>query len=236
MQTTKDQGQYSALTYRTYRTELSSDRSKCDMMLPACSQCLKTARVCEGYRTESDLVFRDHARGASHKTRGQRPRVRLSTPSLPATSSRTEVSRLSAEGDSAQKVAQQLGPSLRHASPPELMEDQALCFFFSTYATTPTDHQASFYAQLPEMYKGVTEGHALRYIIPAIGLGGLARRRGDRGLLVAADSAYNNALRRTNRALCCVETATSDQTLIGVLLLGLYEVSIPSSRPGRQGR
>jgi hypothetical protein len=85
------------------------------------------------------------------------------------------------------------------------------------------------------MYKGVTEGHALRYIIPAIGLGGLARRRGDRGLLVAADSAYNNALRRTNRALCCVETATSDQTLIGVLLLGLYEVSIPSSRPGRQG-
>jgi hypothetical protein len=139
-----------------------------------------------------------------------------------------------AESESARQVAQQLGPSLRHSSPPELMEDQALCFFFSTYATSQsTVHQASFYVQLLNIYRDVAEDHTLKYIVPAIGLGGLARRRRDPGLLVAADAAYNNALRRTNLALCCVKTATSDQTLIGVLLLGLYEASLPSFCPQR---
>ena len=200
-------------------------------MVPACSQCLKTARVCEGYRTESDLLFRDHAEGASHEKRGQRPRVRCSAPRLAATSECAVVTRSSAGAESALQVAQQLGPSLRHASPPELMEDQALCFFFSTYAESQS---TSFCAQLPDIYNGVADDHTLKYIIPAVGLGGLARRRGDSGLLVTADAAYNNALRQTNRALCCVETAISDQTLIGVLLLGLYEVSLPSSHCGRQ--
>jgi hypothetical protein len=236
MQTTKDQGQYRVLTYRIYCTGHPIDFSKCDLALPACSQCLKTARVCEGYRTESDLLFRDHAKGASCETGGQRARVRSSAQSNLAISSVCKLAAGTvAENESARQVAQQLSPSLRHSSPPELMEDQALCFFFSTYATSQSaGHQASFCAQLPEIYKGVAEDHTLKHIIPAIGLGGLARRRGDPGLLVAADSAYSNALRRTNRALCCVETATSDQTLIGVLLLGLYEASLPSSHCGRQ--
>jgi hypothetical protein len=87
MQTAKDQGQYRVLTYRIYWTGHPIDFPKCDLALPACSQCLKTARVCEGYRTESDLLFRDHAKGASCETGGQRARVRSSAQSNLAISS-----------------------------------------------------------------------------------------------------------------------------------------------------
>lgn len=46
------------------------------------------------------------------------------------------------------------------------MEDQALCFFFGTYATSQlTGHQASFCAQLPNIYRDMAEDHTLKQII-----------------------------------------------------------------------
>lgn len=126
--------------------------------------------------------------------------------------------------------------SPRHTlSQPGSMEDQALCFFFSTYARpsqSTNHHHPSFYTHLSHMYADSPDDHTLKHIVSAIGLGGLAaRRRGDERLLIAADTAYNIALRLTNHALCERETATSDRTLVGVLLLGLYEVDFPLCPP-----
>jgi hypothetical protein len=87
----------------------------------------------------------------------------------------------------------------------------------------PTKRRRSFYAHLPKLYNVGADNHILKYIIPAIGLGGLSHRRSDPGLLRAAEAAYNKALCWTNYALCHLGTARSDQTLISVLLLGLYE-------------
>jgi hypothetical protein len=214
-----------------------SDCSKCDLTVPACSQCSKAGKVCEGYRTESDFLFRDHTQTVTHKMRDQRPvsKVRSSAIDLAATTGCAVVIELTANHQSGQQLLQRHVPHPRNALPPGSLDDEALCFFFATYATpNSTDCQASFCAQLPAMYKDVADSHTLKHIIPAIGLGGLARRRDDPRLLVAADAAYHNAVRQTNHALCHLETATSDQTLIGVLLLGLYEANLPSSRHERQ--
>jgi hypothetical protein len=205
--------------------------------MPACSQCLKAGKVCEGYRTESDFLFRDHSQTATHKMRDQRigSRVRLSALKPPATLGCAITARPSARSEHARQLAQRHVLSPQYDLLPGSVEDQALCFFFATYAkSNSTEHQVGFCAQLPGMYKDAAEGHTLKHIIPAIGLGGLARRRGEPGLLVAADDAYHNAVRQTNHALCHLETATSDQTLIGVLLLGLYEASLLSSGHNRQ--
>ena len=206
-------------------------------MVPACSQCSRAGKACEGYRTESDFLFRDHTQTAIHKTGIQRlgPRVYSSATGSSTTPSVCAVTaRSSGKSESDGQLAQRQVPSLQRALPPGSMEDQALCFFFATYARPQSaEHQASFCAQLPAMYKDVADSHTLKHIIPAIGLGGLARRRDGPRLLVAADAAYHNAVRQTNHALCHLETATSDQTLVGVLLLGLYEASLSSSHLDR---
>jgi hypothetical protein len=237
MQAAKNQGQYYFDTYHHHCTRRFSDSSKCDLTVPACSQCLKAGKVCEGYRTESDFLFRDHSQTATHKVRDQRigSRVRSSAPNLAETTSCAVVAELIVKHQSGQQLPRPRVPSLQCALAPGSVEDEALCFFFSTYATPQSAvYQASFCAQLPDMYKHAAGGQTLKHIIPAIGLGGLARRRGDAVLLVAADAAYHNAVRQTNHALCHLETATSDQTLIGVLLLGLYEASLPSPAHDRQ--
>jgi hypothetical protein len=200
-------------------------------MVPECSQCSKAGKVCEGYRTESDFLFRDHSQTATHKIRDQRigSRVRSSPLNPSATLGCAIAAGLSERSETAGQSVQRHVLAPQYTVLPGSVEDQALCFFFATYATPQSAvYQASFCTQLPDMYKDAAGGHTLKHIVPAIGLGGLARRRGDPVLLVAADAAYHNAVRQTNHALCHLETATSDQTLIGVLLLGLYEASLPS--------
>ena len=181
--------------------------------------------MCEGYRTESEVLFRESGKASSAS--GIRGRRSGSTSLPPSKSDLDQSTQRAAE---AAEFAHQLascGLTPQYASPTESMEDQALCFFFSRYATSsqPINHQPSFYTHLPKMCQDSAEDHTLKRIVSAIGLGGLAARRGgDPKLLIAADAAYNNALRLTNHALCERETAISDQTLVGVLLLGLYEV------------
>jgi hypothetical protein len=183
------------------------------------------------------VLFRGQTRLSADVARVKIPgsTVPSSALSIPAASDCAIAGRSSADSESVGQLEQRHVLFPQHALPPGSIKDQALCFFFAIYAIPQsTEHQVSFCSQLPDIYKDAADDHTLQHVIPAIGLGGLARRRGDPGLLVAADAAYNNAVRRTNHALCHLETATSDHTLIGVLLLGLYEVSFPSTRHDRR--
>jgi hypothetical protein len=184
--------------------------------------------VCQGYRTEIDFLFRDETKAITGKARRRKPMSTFQTSIPDAQPHASHVLVLSAQASTVSNFAHSL-TMCRSQSPPFFStlgsaEEQAICFFFSMYVTLqPTKRRRSFYAHLPKLYNVGADNHILKYIIPAIGLGGLSHRRSDPGLLRAAEAAYNKALCWTNYALCHLGTARSDQTLISVLLLGLYE-------------
>jgi hypothetical protein len=205
----------------------STDEQKCDLAVPSCVQCLRAGKACEGYRNKIDSFFRDQTKEVAVKAQGTKHK-RIST-------SDTHVPQHHLRGLSVQvptlfhlaESSTSYRPQCSLARTPSLsVEDQATRFFFSKYgARQSSEQRRSLYEYLPELYNVDTENSSLRCIITAVGLAGLSHRRTSSEMLLAATASYNLALHQTNYALQHPMTASSDQTLISILLLGLYEAS-----------
>lgn len=194
-----------------------SNQLKCDLATPACSQCLRAGKVCEGYRHSVDFLFRDQNRAVAATVQGSthKPTQGRHTP-LKWTK------QVSAAKPS--QLCQSQG--FLTPPPPASAEDQAACFFFDRYVTRQVSEQPQcLHAYLPGLYSVEAKHHMLKNIVTAIGLTGISHQKNDPKMLLAADASYYSAVRQTNKALRSSVTATSDQTLISVLLLGLYEAS-----------
>lgn len=77
---------------------------------------------------------------------------------------------------------------------------------------------------LPELYANEEVETALTQSIVSLGTAGLAHFWGAPNMLSQAHARYNSALRLVSSLLRNMEDAKADQTLIAVMLLGLYEV------------
>jgi hypothetical protein len=77
---------------------------------------------------------------------------------------------------------------------------------------------------MPLMYGQSQQDDALQIVIKSIGIAGLSTVTKNPQLMMAAKKSYVSALRLTNTMLGSGAKSTSDQMLMTVLLLGLYEV------------
>jgi hypothetical protein len=104
-------------------------------------------------------------------------------------------------------------------------EDQALNFFLHHYVV----HESGRTPTHPDcqgiIYKRATEPGYLANLIHAVGLSGLSYMRNAPALTDAATQAFSRALRGICAALLEPSEASSDQMLVAVMLLALYEVS-----------
>jgi hypothetical protein len=80
------------------------------------------------------------------------------------------------------------------------------------------------YQYLSTIYVDQRVGIPLRQAIAAIGLAGLANFWKAPSIMAQANNAYCTALRLVNMGLGNIEEAKSDQTVVAIMLLGLYEV------------
>lgn len=80
------------------------------------------------------------------------------------------------------------------------------------------------YQYLSTIYASQPVGIPLRQAVAAIGLAGLANFWKAPSIMVQANNAYCSALRLINLGLSNIEEAKSDQTVVAIMLLGLYEV------------
>ncbi|KAF2814622.1 uncharacterized protein BDZ99DRAFT_181049 [Mytilinidion resinicola] len=181
-----------------------SRKTKCDGAIPACSQCLKASRECFGYRNEQSLIFRDETRKVVRKARGSSSTL---SPSTPETSPST----------------------LAIITPSRLIEDDAASFFFFHYVLKEPAFANGLYDFLPTLYSQGSSA-VFQDIVTATGLAGLANLKRSPTLMHAARAKHSTALRTVNASLQNQQTATSDSTLMAVLLLGLFE-NITCSSP-----
>jgi hypothetical protein len=103
-------------------------------------------------------------------------------------------------------------------------EEQATCFFFRNYVLGDIKFINGDFQFLPEVYLNQEVGTALSQSVTSLGMAGLAHFWGASSIMSQAQAKYNAALRLVSSLLRNIEDAKSDQTLMAVILLGLYEV------------
>jgi hypothetical protein len=99
--------------------------------------------------------------------------------------------------------------------------EQAMSFFFRNYIL---DDFKGYYSYVPSVYGTVPEGSALGEAITSLGMAGIANSKKDTKLMINANFKYTSALHTINAALRDPYEAKTDQTLVAVMLLGLFEV------------
>ncbi|KAB8298689.1 hypothetical protein EYC80_000866 [Monilinia laxa] len=200
-------------------------RTKCDTLTPSCSQCIRASRTCTGYRTESDMMFRDQTQHYANKRRTQNEsRMIVSRRRTKASNATSEISidpQLIDEPKMQQLVRRTapftLGLSTSAA-------EQAACYFFRNYVLEDKSTSGSF-QYLHDIYGNEIIGPALIDSIESLGMVGLANFWKSPDLHFHAHRKYNSALRLVSSRLRNEEEARADQTLVAVMLLGLYETN-----------
>jgi hypothetical protein len=175
-------------------------------------------------------MFRDESRGLSDKhqrlkqaqaqvqVNTQRPRA-IDLPFATATDSSLAVVGITPEPAKQFLPLAPLSLSLGNSA-----EDQATCFFFQNYVLGGNDLSKGNFDYLPELYGSEEIGSGLADSVASLGMVGLANFWKAPNIMSNAAIKYNSAMRTISSQLRDVEQAKSDQTLVSILLLGLYEV------------
>jgi hypothetical protein len=111
---------------------------------------------------------------------------------------------------------------LRYTS---LEEEFATCFFFMSYMLDDQLFSRGTFQHLTDIYRRETVSTSLADAVISIGTAGLAHFYKDPSVMVNANKKYSSALSSVSTLLRDSTSAKEDQTLMAVVLLGVYEVS-----------
>lgn len=184
-------------------------------MLPGCTQCTRVGKTCLGYRNETDLVFRDLSDDIKKKC-------------LKAKSKKEHSSKASSKVPTTTR--KELDDPRLIKEPYAFSNDCAALFFFHDYVLLETRQPSSLFDMLPSIYQTSSPGSPLTDIITALGLVCLSNTKGAPEALVSARARYVAALHSINDSIRDPGAASADETLMTVILLGLYEDN--TSTPG----
>ncbi len=207
---------------------------QCDEAVPACSQCINTNRECPGYIARFDLVLRDQTkavrRKAQRKKQQQGEGSKLPSPPQSASSEdpkSTTWAIVNPGGDPSRAVAKRYSstepvPRMFNDFP----EQQAICAFFLDFVLLPRhpDSNQGHLEHLLPLYANTAAESPLSLATSSVALmisGSSPVRRNDQQL---GRTIFGKALRKTSAAIRNPAESRKDETLMAVLLLGLFEV------------
>lgn len=221
-----------------------SRKIRCDQARPACDQCIRTKRECPGYRDELDLIFRDVTKATARKagtsssassasyvsshiigsSRNAYP-DRRSPSTTGSTGSLVETSFDFNSDPDHQYMMRQIRPNAVIKNPTNgLSKEHAICFFLQSHdiAGSPlmTDTLTNFL-----MESGGSIGQqAIQSSIHAVAGAMLSRVRNVPSLKQAARQEYGSTLKLVNAALADPTQSRTNQALLAVVFMSLYEV------------
>jgi hypothetical protein len=110
-----------------------------------------------------------------------------------------------------------------HAEINFFTEDGVACFFFSDYVLDESRVSNNLFDTLPGLYANASTDSPLTTTITALGMACLSNTLNIPEIMMKANVKYAKSLNSINAALRDPVEAKSDQTLLVVILLGLYE-------------
>ena len=220
---------------------------RCSLERPHCSQCTRVGKVCPGYRSLDNLIFRpfqsregdDSSRSetsASQQSTGKSStsREELGYLAVPAcdisdvgsVSSSSKGKRKVSRGSDSPGNTSQL--SSRVLGPPSWEQQAVACFMGQfTIRTVPTPTHSGrglgWFDFLPDQFVDANQNSCLKPAVMSIAYASLAGQSALRWLMTEARKFYGAAISKINDALRHTETATQDDVLASVLLAGFYE-------------
>ena len=187
---------------------------------------MRSDRTCFGYRNQTDLLFHDQSEETACKVRRSKQ-----TSQQTIAESTTKVDRAdryfvdtTSQLDFLDLYLDDSYPTPCALSPSA--ESLAFCYFVSNYPPQVSKNFDSVYQYIPDLYPSEPSDSPLGCVITAVGLAGLSHHTDTSGLEITAGTWYEKVLHKINSNLQDRELAKLDETLLVVLLLGLYEVFI----------
>ena len=99
-------------------------------------------------------------------------------------------------------------------------------FFFAMYIRDETPFSGAYYTWLTNSYFDAGTNKALRSAIDAIGMGGIFNTSPSPAVAISSKQHYCNALGAVKQALGDPVEAVADTTLLAVILLAFFEVTL----------
>ena len=209
-------------------------------MTPACNQCLNTKRTCPGYVARFDLILRDQTKAVRRKAQRRKETESTTSPSKKAASIQRRssgdslFSEWSTHGfnGSGDWVLIKKRSSSPEKSLPRMLngfpEQQAICAFFLDFVLSPRhpDSVRGHLEHLAPMYQNASPESPLALATSSVALamsGNSNAKPADQQL---GKTTFGRALQKTSTAIRDPIQSIKDETLMAVLLLGLYEVCI----------
>lgn len=197
------------------------------MSRPTCRQCVRAGSRCDGYRDQHSLEFRDQTAETLDRSGF------LFDNDLPVRS----ISSNQAVSVSP-RLPQKKATAYQSTEPPHdpwMMitlspEQQGLHFFFYHYLVNGAGQASSHPDCFSTIYARATGHGYLANLAIAVGSASLAYLRNTSRLIQAASQSYSRAIRDIRVSLADPAEAASDQMLVSVMLLALYEVSLLQRR------
>lgn len=180
-----------------------------------------------GYRDEEDLKFRDQSKVVAARVNAGR---RGCTPHKSGTVSQSAHDLAEAVCSSSDLILAPLASFRMQMTPlvddrlKTSPEDQAAGYFFTNYVIDADGFRNGYNDYLPSVYAMSSPDSAVSKMITALGMAGIANAQGAPEAQAVSIYQYTSALRNVNDALQDTSKAMADETLISIVLLGLYEV------------
>lgn len=218
-------------------------RIQCNLVEPACTQCLRAGKICPGYRDQLSLLFRDEnakvikkARGLeiSHRRREahqneERPKEDLDVsallPSNDVETPRNTQCSLSTETFSGTKFQSLTsgGFSFYSLFSSTNLEDLSITFLTCYVAVISPFATAQSSASSSPLFTSKASFDA----VSCVGLAGLSNVTNNQDLMMIARHKYAATIRHVVAALQEPVSADLDDTFKAVIMLALFEVHIP---------
>ncbi|KAH7135317.1 hypothetical protein B0J11DRAFT_157423 [Dendryphion nanum] len=178
-------------------------RTKCDLAVPSCTQCIRKGRVCTGYRDELEIIFRNQTPEVVKKAKRKR------------------------DAEQARGVTYDFA-NTQQPSRKAAVNDEAIWHFFAHwnekfYASQGENLVGGFDYILPVFEEDVRSIGPVPEIVRAIGLAALGNTKGAPGLLVQARQKQVQVLRHLSHQLQEPDKALSDSSILTCILLSLFE-------------
>ncbi|KAI0854927.1 hypothetical protein F4860DRAFT_497860 [Xylaria cubensis] len=176
---------------------------KCDEEKPQCGRCTKGGRLCPGYRDANQVVFRS-----------------MNTEFTPKAQN---LHLLRTTGNSGGLLTESISFTPLLTQPTERWEAKAIGHFLYNYSLAPTKDSAGYLGFLSDLLSKEPSNRQLKSGVLAAGYASLANITGLSHLKRSAEKHYGETLQSVSMALTNPAEASSDTTLIAIILMQMYE-------------
>ncbi|KAH8699094.1 hypothetical protein BGW36DRAFT_377274 [Talaromyces proteolyticus] len=206
-------------------------RIRCDLARPECSQCRRKGYLCAGYRDELDQLFRVETVHSFISNRALDRRRASSSRPIPQALSKHRFGPIPTFGmvvdDSRNPPAYHFDKADPGPQVPivESWTVHMLPLVMSKFSSDIRNgNSQTIYNAIPRLVSKAGAGSALHLVCDAIGRIYLSKATLSRRERSAQYSAYGKAITAINADLRDPRRWESDETLVGVFLLGIYEL------------